>query len=64
MKLMIWTALSPISLSIHNDFIGVTNTGIKTFKYADDMAIVSLLNFKVSPLLIVDWLQASSFSDN
>ena len=40
--------LSPVLFSIYTDFIRAARTDIKTFKYADDMAIVGLLNFKDS----------------
>ena len=38
--------LSPVLFSIYTDFIRSTCDNVKKFKYADDMAIVGLLNFK------------------
>ena len=38
--------LSPVLFSIYTDFIRSGHDNIKLFKYADDMAIVGLLNFK------------------
>ena len=37
---------SPVLFSIYTDFIRAARTDIKTFKYADDMVMVGLLNFK------------------
>ena len=39
------TVLSPVLFSLYTDFIRAAHTDIKMFKYADNMAIVGLLNF-------------------
>ena len=38
--------LSQVLFSIYTDFLKSTHPDIKIFKYADDMALVGLLNFK------------------
>ena len=43
--------LSPVLFSIYTEFIGAAHTDIKTFKYADDMVVVGLLNIKDSDTL-------------
>ena len=38
--------LSPVLFSIYTDFIQSVHPNVKILKYADDMAIIGLLNFK------------------
>ena len=46
--------LSPILFSIYTDFIQSEHTNVKILKYADDMAIVGLLDFKTDASFYFD----------
>ena len=49
--------LSPIMFSVYTDFIKSNCDSVKIFKYADDMAIVGLLNFK-QPTISQNYFEA------
>ena len=49
--------LSPVLFSIYTDFIRSNHSDIKIFKYADDMALVGLLNYKTDHSFYYDAIE-------